>query len=587
MPAGSPQALNNGSASPSLRHGRKAKAAGMQISTGGQEFQSENGMDGVLGCSSLGTVVRTRLLQSDEVHALRQINKHKLHGQEWKSEVDLLRQLDHPHICKIVDTWEDSMSLYMAMELCQGGNLTELGNSQDKFNEGVIAVLMEQMVSAVSDLHAHQVVHTDLRPENWLFKEPLSPESSTMEMQLKMIDFGIACKHGKKGRRSRADPPALRPSSSSTSTCSRSIPEPLSAAQLAQEAQGEGFAPLRQLFCAAPEQVSRSGPAFGQPLGAGDPGGAEEIAAANRAAGEKADVWALGVIAYFLLSGQSPFPLAAAMADNDLSFKNARFVFMPTGLWRPVSSQAKNFIVLCLQKDPLVRPTAKQLRALPWMQLAKAILSREAEGVGEQSEAQPWRGGLNFEDPPLPTAQAVLQSFDRMRQLQRIERAAIIATAFWIPSENLNLLFKALEVRDPGKSGWLPLQELLYVLLSLDVPCADLAKWSRESGANTCQIAYCEFVDDVREFQWNTQESALWEVYSHFDESGAARVPKRLLGKALGEDEYHSVAAKFPQLPLDRVLKEFEHDGQVALGFLEFRQALSEASQLGGRKLIK
>ena len=85
---------------------------------------------------------------------------------------------------------------------------------------------------------------------------------------------------------------------------------------------------------------------------------------------ERCDVWAIGVIAYLLLSGESPFggcggpePLMQ-VRDNIL---RGSFVFEPEEVWANVSTQAKNFIRKLLVTDPNMRPTAREVQKEPWI----------------------------------------------------------------------------------------------------------------------------------------------------------------------------------------------------------------------------
>jgi len=539
-----------------------------------EDFLSEEGKEGVLSPSSIGTVVKARHRQTSMVHALRQISKKKLQGGGWKDEMSTLRQLDHPHIVKLHETWEDALSVYMIMEYCKGGNLTDLCSNLARFNESSIAVLVEQMVDAVSHLHEHRLVHSDLRPENWLFGEQIGPSSSALDMSLKMIDFGFASKHGKKGRRSfRENLSATAPNSGMLSPTSdaggskEARQAAVSTSAAASLAGASAIGAVRRLFCQSPEQTTGGLKDF-----SGADTDAAEACGSLDAFGDRADCWALGVIAYFMLSGQSPFPMAGS-AESDLSFQNARFVFMPTNIWRPVSAEAKHFIALCLQREPGQRPSAKQLLSLPWMQLAKSIRDEEVLARGDDGGGNISARKLTASDPPLPTAGTILTAFEHMRRLQLIERAAIVSAAFRVPPEDMNGIWKALEDKDERKSGSLLLKDLLQVLQQNGVACQDLAQMAEEGDLNgTCDISYANFMEDLREFQRNTQDNAMWEVFARFNADSGGRVKKTSLVKALSDAGYgETVAAKFPQLSMERVLANLEGEGQTTLGFEEFR----------------
>lgn len=46
-----------------------------------------------------------------------------------QNEIDIMKQVDHPNIVKLFDTFEDEKYLYIVMELLGGGEVSRLNSS--------------------------------------------------------------------------------------------------------------------------------------------------------------------------------------------------------------------------------------------------------------------------------------------------------------------------------------------------------------------------------------------------------------------------------------------------------------------------
>lgn len=104
-------------------------------------------------------------------------------------ELEVLRTLDHPHVVRLYESFDDDEHLYLVLELCRGGNLHErLMTHGGKMCEQEVAVLMKQMISAVQHLHLRGIVHRDVKPENWVFVNEDQDDT-----HVKLCDFGLAC----------------------------------------------------------------------------------------------------------------------------------------------------------------------------------------------------------------------------------------------------------------------------------------------------------------------------------------------------------------------------------------------------------
>ncbi|EIW72069.1 hypothetical protein TREMEDRAFT_41477 [Tremella mesenterica DSM 1558] len=83
--------------------------------------------------------------------------------------------------------------------------------------------------------------------------------------------------------------------------------------------------------------------------------------------GKPVDIWAIGVIAYFLLCGYTPFDRESQYEEMQ-AICNGDYKFEPVEYWAGVSETARSFVRACLTVDPTNRPTAAQLLAHKWLQ---------------------------------------------------------------------------------------------------------------------------------------------------------------------------------------------------------------------------
>lgn len=107
-------------------------------------------------------------------------------------EVDILRQLckqdePSPFIINLFDAWEQNGHLHINTELCEHGNLSEFlashGQNHERLDEARVWKIAFELSEGLSFIHAHQVLHLDLKPANVFI---------TQTGSLKIGDFGLA-----------------------------------------------------------------------------------------------------------------------------------------------------------------------------------------------------------------------------------------------------------------------------------------------------------------------------------------------------------------------------------------------------------
>lgn len=92
-------------------------------------------------------------------------------------------ELSHPNIVMVLDVGTDHGLPYMVMEYVDGPDLKEYIRTNSPLNLGNIIKIMDQILSAMSLAHKHNVIHRDLKPQNILMDK---------HGNIKIADFGIA-----------------------------------------------------------------------------------------------------------------------------------------------------------------------------------------------------------------------------------------------------------------------------------------------------------------------------------------------------------------------------------------------------------
>jgi len=78
----------------------------------------------VLGQGTYGDVHKAQHKVSKYWRAVKVIPKKKVRNkQRFLFEIEILRNLDHPNICRMYESYEDKRNVYIVMELCEGGEL--------------------------------------------------------------------------------------------------------------------------------------------------------------------------------------------------------------------------------------------------------------------------------------------------------------------------------------------------------------------------------------------------------------------------------------------------------------------------------
>lgn len=141
----------------------------------------------VLGTGYSGAVHLAEHKVTRQRVAVKQFSKHGLKPHRLKllkSEVEVYLRLDHPNICRLLYAYESSRDVWLVMELCSCELYSRLCKSK-VYCEETAADVMRQMLQAINYLHSHNIVHRDLKLENWMY-------GTSDQDRLKLIDFGFS-----------------------------------------------------------------------------------------------------------------------------------------------------------------------------------------------------------------------------------------------------------------------------------------------------------------------------------------------------------------------------------------------------------
>ncbi|KAK7891977.1 hypothetical protein WMY93_023940 [Mugilogobius chulae] len=141
-----------------------------------------------LGRGHFAVVKLARHVNTGQLVAVKIINKTKLDVMATShllQEVRCMKRVQHPNVVRLYEVIDTPSTLYLVMELAEGGDLYDYIQRHDGgVAEGTAKRHFAQIVRAVSYCHRLHVVHRDLKPENVVF----FPQQGTV----KLTDFGFS-----------------------------------------------------------------------------------------------------------------------------------------------------------------------------------------------------------------------------------------------------------------------------------------------------------------------------------------------------------------------------------------------------------
>jgi eukaryotic-like serine/threonine-protein kinase len=224
----------------------------MQDREAGQTLGGKYRLVRLLGQGGMGSVWHAEHLTLSSPVALKLIDPSTAKDpdtvQRFLREARTAAALRSPHVVQILDYGVDGDTPYIAMELLDGESLAERLTRAGRLSTRETARMIQHVARAIGRAHEAGIVHRDLKPENVFIVK------NDDEEVIKVLDFGIV----------KANPAALGGSAAPASTRTGTL--------------------LGTPYYMSPEQ-----------------------AAGEKSVDHRADIWALGVIAFKCLIGHLPF----------------------------------------------------------------------------------------------------------------------------------------------------------------------------------------------------------------------------------------------------------------------------------------
>lgn len=148
-----------------------------------------------IGAGGMGQVVRVRHLRLGKSFALKlmraEASGHAEARELFVREAQLASVLSHDNIVSIVDFGDDpDWGLFIVMEYLEGETLLQRLGEGGPLPVPVVCDVAAQLVAALRHIHAHDVVHGDLKSENVLCLSDEEP--GRRRWNVKLLDFGMA-----------------------------------------------------------------------------------------------------------------------------------------------------------------------------------------------------------------------------------------------------------------------------------------------------------------------------------------------------------------------------------------------------------
>ena len=140
-----------------------------------------------LGQGNFGTVALVKNRKNNFNYAIKIISRQQIDNEglhhNLELEKNILLQIDHPFIVKLVKTLKDVKHLYFLMEYIKGKELFDVIRDIGLIDKTQKQFYSASLMFAVDYLHERRFIYRDIKPENVIVIQ---------KGYIKLIDFGTA-----------------------------------------------------------------------------------------------------------------------------------------------------------------------------------------------------------------------------------------------------------------------------------------------------------------------------------------------------------------------------------------------------------
>lgn len=139
-------------------------------------------------------VLLAQSADTNEEFALKVFYKEEINNkaflmQQILNEIQALRLLDYQKIVKLHRIYETEKNVCLQLDYFPDGDLHRYLNKVKKISEPEVVRITLEILKALNYVHTMGLVHRDIKAEN------ISVYNENDQVQIKLIDFGLACEH--------------------------------------------------------------------------------------------------------------------------------------------------------------------------------------------------------------------------------------------------------------------------------------------------------------------------------------------------------------------------------------------------------